>query len=479
MSSYGYKHWVNKAPLRKDFPFTYKLQNYPNSETVNKKDLLLEEHTIEIEVLTTDKASKVQDEIKDVLVKQFNYSKYLNKYSESFKKFPVYNIVINRYSTHKDGKKVSREEEETWYLQAHDFQSDYEFNLVDTPEKLTELLTKYEGAPVGFDTETTGLNPEIDYIVGISLAYEDKKGYYIPVAHDAEFNNFNLGQQAIYDVYDSLTKAEIVFMFNARFDMRMLEYTKGDRFLDTAFIKYNDAQLNAHFADSGIKHLGLKQLETHFLGYARPDLAETLKATGLKTFNFKYINPKLGLFYAAQDAISTLELGKKTYQYYKEFKTSGEIDQKLVYVMMQFENNAVRVDTEFAKVQLEAITNRLEELNQQLYNAVGDVNFNSSAQKATLLQSYGLDTGEITKSGAMATGIPAILEMLDRLKKEGKEYPAWLDLLEERASLDKLSNTFFGRIVEQAEDVSRMRVNYRLGNTATGRLSSGKDTGDF
>jgi DNA polymerase I-like protein with 3'-5' exonuclease and polymerase domains len=42
--------------------------------------------------------------------------------------------------------------------------------------------------------------------------------------------------------------------------------------------------------------------------------------------------------------------------------------------------------------------------------------------------------------------------------------------------LDKLSNTFFGSLLEQLEDNDgRIRINYRLGVTATGRLSSGKE----
>ena len=137
----------------------------------------------------------------------------------------------------------------------------------------------------------------------------------------------------------------------------------------------------------------------------------------------------------------------------------------------------IRVDYDFAREELDRITTRLNELNAEISSSIGNVNLNSGKQREELLRSFNLDTGEKTKSGAMATGMPVIQAMLERMKEEGKTYPKWLELLDERAKLEKLNNTFFGRIVEQAVDTQRLRINYRLGVTATGRLSSGKFTG--
>lgn len=469
--NFVYNHWVPKAAIKQDFPFVYKtakstFEEY--SESTNK---------LSIEIETTVSAAKLKTLIKNKLISSFNYYKYLNKYSKDYKKFEDYHIEIKRYNIEGTGRKATIIIEEHIYLRLTDIVSNYSFNLVPSIEELNNLLTNNKIQIISFDTETTGLNPEEDTIVGVSLALRKGEGYYIPIAHDSSFEEYNLGMEAVELIYEALTKAEVVFMFNARFDMRMLEFAKSSYFLDTSKIKYNDAQLNAHFADPEFRQFGLKYLEKHFLGYDRPDLRQTLSASKIKDFNFKFINPELGLFYAATDAITTLELGLETYKYYKEFGISGDIDQQLVFILMRYENFAGRVDYNFAKEQLSHITNRLKELDIILNKATNNANLNSSKVRMELLQSFNLDTGERTKGGQMATGMPAIQAMLERMKEDGEEYPEWLELLDERAKLEKLNNTFFGRIVEQAKETQRLRINYRLGVTSTGRLSSGKFTG--
>ena len=58
----------------------------------------------------------------------------------------------------------------------------YNLVLVDTIDKLKETLNNDYQA-VGFDTETTGLNPEEDELVGYSYCFDGKTAYYVPVNH--------------------------------------------------------------------------------------------------------------------------------------------------------------------------------------------------------------------------------------------------------------------------------------------------------
>ena len=56
--------------------------------------------------------------------------------------------------------------------------------VVDTPEKLTALSQRLAAAEqIAVDTETTSTDPMLAELVGISLAVEPGKGYYIPVGH--------------------------------------------------------------------------------------------------------------------------------------------------------------------------------------------------------------------------------------------------------------------------------------------------------
>ena len=359
-----------------------------------------------------------------------------------------------------------------WTLLASDFASDYRFTLITTIDKLERVLEDTI-TDIAFDTETTGLNPELNHIVGFSIATEAKRGYYCAVAHAEEYSQYNLGMRALDILYEAFKEAKRVFMFNSRFDMRMYEHDTGHSLQD---VEVYDTQILAHFADPDYKTRDLKSLEKHFLGYHRPDLNVTMKKFNGEDFNFSHIDPTKALFYAAQDAISTFELGLETYQYYKEFGLAGQIDKLLMYRLMKLEERPQRIDIDYLQTQLEAIIPRLNKLNKDIADAIGDVNLNSSKQKEQLLTSFDLDTGKRTKGGGMATGKDDILAMIDRMEKNDEHVPEWLRLFNERAKLEKLSTAFFGSLLEQAtERDGRVRLNYRIGNTATGRLSSGEE----
>ena len=107
----------------------------------------------------------------------------------------------------------------------HDYTLDYDLQCITTIDELKSTLDKYkepEGTYtiMGFDTETTGLNPEEDSIVGYSFAFDDKSGYYVPVNH----LNLALGDEALDLIYDAMLKTKLVLMFNSRFDIRMMEW---------------------------------------------------------------------------------------------------------------------------------------------------------------------------------------------------------------------------------------------------------------
>ncbi len=62
-------------------------------------------------------------------------------------------------------------------------------HIVDTPEKLADLVKKLNQAKIiSFDTETTSTEEMRANIVGISLAIKEGEGYYIPVGHNTGTN---------------------------------------------------------------------------------------------------------------------------------------------------------------------------------------------------------------------------------------------------------------------------------------------------
>lgn len=451
-SGLEYRHWAQVKPKSKDFPFSYELESIKNEDVPYQS------------TITYNSGDNLKEKIYDLLIKVFPYFSLLDEDNYDEK-----NLFSYRYAI----KIVSPEfpDNTSYMVVAKNFKSDYRFTLIKSIEHLEAVLADFK--ILSFDTETTGLNPEEDKIVGISFAKEKKRGYYIPINHDKSFSEFNLGESAVKLFYEKMVKAEVVYMFNSRFDMRMIEFNYD---LDMSKVKAMDAQINAYFADPGYPDHSLKHLEKIFLGYYRPDLSDTLKTSGISTYNTSLIHPYNILFYAAQDSISTLELGLETDKYYREFGISGQVDQMIIYRLMDMENTKLRIDMDYLERELSEIMPRLKELDDKIKAEIGDVNLNSPSQKIKLFESFGIDTGKKTKTGNMATGKEHVEVLIKKFEEQGKKYPTWLGLLNERAKLEKLQSAFFNSLLIQAKmNDGRIRINYRHGNTSTGRFSSGEE----
>lgn len=455
-----YKPYVLKAAEVKDFPFSLiKKEATENEKEIETFEILNEESEKE----------KLNTEIKNFLINNYNF----NRPDQS-----SFVIKINIVNLEEKKKKVVN----SIKVKVKAIPTNYDYVLIKSIDQLKNVLKDVK--KIAFDTETTGLNHETDYMVGYSFSLGNKKGYYVPVKHSVRYNEFNLGNEAIDILYEALVKAELVYMFNSRFDMRVMEYT--DKKYDMSKIKLRDVQVSAWFADPDNRKHSLKELEKHFLGYYRPDFMQVLKnaksTSAAETYNIGLISPENVLFYAAQDALSTFELGEEAEKYYIEFKKSAKIDMHLLYPLMKMENHGIRINTLYLEEQMLYIMPRLKEIDDNLKNNLVNINLNSPKQKAELFKSLGLDTGKKSpKTNQMSTGIKDIEDMIGNLEKKGKanSIPKWLYDLSERSKLEKLQSTFFGSLLEQAKlNNGRVRINYRNTQAATGRLSSGASFDD-
>lgn len=459
-----YGHFVPKARELDDYPLVYSIEELVEEP----KDY------IEVDFMVGQNFSET---IKEALINKFPYVKYLSRFSTSdISEYEVM-LKVNVCSMEQvEGRKTKQKVvNSSGFLRAYDFKSDYQFTLIETQEQadivLNEALEDTENLRVGFDTETTGLNPEVDNLVGISFAFKHKQGYYFPFGH-RDYNN--LDKSVVNQIYSVLKQAKCVYMYNARFDIRVIEYFNPELTFDE--VNFVDTQINTYLADPDWKGGSLKWTETHFLGYKRLDLKDTLKTYGIDSFDTSYLSPYNITFYACQDAISTLELGHKTDVYQAEFKLSGELDQAIILPIMRMENNPVRIDAEYLEEQIVKLREQLEVVDSKIKASIGDINLRSPKQMVALFESFNLDTGVKTKTGAMSVGTEAVNKMIKRYKAEGKAYPSWLTLLERRSKLSILLGTFFEKFYEYVkESGGKARLHYRLGSTATGRFSSGEE----
>jgi DNA polymerase I-like protein with 3'-5' exonuclease and polymerase domains len=177
-----------------------------------------------------------------------------------------------------------------------DYDKNLTYVLIESLEQLKDSFKK--GYVIAWDTETTGLNPTESEIVGFSYTYDGITGYYCPVKHF----DLALGKPALDLFYQSLKDSKLQLLYNARFDIRMMEYSG----YDMSFMYPKDPKTNSSNAlfidvmnqvwlsDTNIPLPSLKSSTLHFLGYQPPKFLETLGDEQ----NFQYVPSKDAYRYA-------------------------------------------------------------------------------------------------------------------------------------------------------------------------------------
>lgn len=168
---------------------------------------------------------------------------------------------------------------------------------------------------ISIDTETTGLDPLQDDIVGICIYTPNEKAAYIPVNHISYITGIRVENQ----LSKSILKEEFeriygldTIMFNSAFDIRFMEqigvklHCTWDCYLASRCLNENEGKGNR----------GLKPLHNK---YVLNDESDAFSFGDLFSgITFDKIPIKTGYIYAAHDAIITYEL----YEYQKPFLTA-------------------------------------------------------------------------------------------------------------------------------------------------------------
>ena len=279
----------------------------------------------------------------------------------------------------------------------------YKLELIEDIDTLKQVLSN-QFDYMSFDTETTGLNQEEIDIVGYSICFDGITSYYIPVWHF----NFGLGEEALDLIYERMCKCKTVFMFNMRYDVRVMEYhgyttlykdivesglseeeiyKKKLELTKKAFIKYDmtkvnsfDVQALVYLVDTNIKFPSLKSSEEWYLGWRGASFEQTVSKAqnenaikldrdgNIKSMNFFYLTPQEAYEYAAVDALGTFLLALKLMPFYYEAKFSGELDIKCLMPLTRFENELTAIDTGLLKTYSVYLDNKIKEVQHRCWN---------------------------------------------------------------------------------------------------------------
>ncbi len=349
------------------------------------------------------------------------------------------------------------------------------FGIQDTAEA-NKFIQEAIDAPkpyIALDSETTGLYPRDGYILGLSLAYDDKKGAYIDTeCFDEET------ERLLQELFDKKT----VIFHNAKFDLAFFEYQ-----FNFKFPKFEDTMLLHYLIDENPGGHGLKELSLKFTPYGDYEkemyawMDQYRKERGIKKdeFNWGMIPFDIMKLYAGMDALCTFLLFEKFVKIKQNPKLNWVYENILIpgcRFLTDIQDNGVPFDRdrlEFSQVKMQndidhAVTEmyknpaikKFEEIQGKPFNP------NSTVQLRKLMFDFlGLNpTGKKTGTGADSTDVEVLTELAQVSPVPG--------LIIDIRQKSKIKNTYLDKIIPQLDRDSRLRTGFNLHTTTSGRLSS-------
>lgn len=372
-----------------------------------------------------------------------------------------------------------------------------EYTVITDAQELTNYIdTCVKNQEVAMDTETTGLDPLSDVLVGLCLYTPGCAGAYVPLNHTSYVTGQKVDNQLDVDIVSKQLQRLVdenvkVIMFNAKFDIRFIR-NQLNVYLDC----YWDCYLASRLMNENEEHKGLKPLHKKYVLDGQGDAFSFDELFKGVTFDKVPINT--GYLYAAHDAVITYELYnyQKQYVWYddsKEFTDRNgmngvswvffNIEMPCVKVVCDMEDIGVMLDSKYAQTLSEKYNNLLKQAEERFYRICDDfgqdldryreeqgvnnkleypINISSSSQIAIMLY----DVLRITppdKKNPRGTGVDILSKM---------EHPVAKAVLEYR-EIKKLLSTYIDKLPQCANPKDgRVHCHFNQYGADTGRFSS-------
>jgi len=331
----------------------------------------------------------------------------------------------------------------------------FDYIAVDTQESLQELSEKIEAEKViVLDTETDGLDPLQNNLVGISFCFADEKCYYFPLQH----SEFSWSKEKLKILLSKL-KDKVLVGHNLKFDLKFLQ--KEISLQDLTFF---DTMVAAYLFQPGKGKISLsdcvfREFETKMIEFE--DVA--------RGKSFAEVPLQEAAKYSCEDVFATQQL----YKIYKPRlekmhlkEVFAEIEMPLILSLIDMETNGVFVDEKILNEQKSSLEKVVGDLEKKIFALAGvEFNLNSPKQmQEVLYKRLKLPAKTKTKTG-FSTSESALEDLVE-------EHEIVRDILEFRTA-NKLLSTYILALPKLINPASgRIHTNFNQTITSTGRLSS-------
>ncbi len=340
-----------------------------------------------------------------------------------------------------------------------------DYRLVNTPEQFEALLSDLARQPeFALDTETTSLSPVDCDLVGISLAWEVGRGYFIPVRSVyGPVLPLDLVRRRLGPLL--LDPARRKIGQNLKYDLIVL----GQAGLPVEGPLF-DTMIAAFVLEPASSSHGLDHLAERLLGHRMIPITDLI-GRGRDQLRMDQVPLEQVAEYAAEDADYTWRLSRL---FEPRLEPAGvaplfaDVEMPLVRVLTDMETAGIAIDVPYLERMGVELAARAEALAAQVHALVGrPFNLDSPKQLAEVL----FDELRFRVVRRTKTTRSTDAETLEALAAE-TGHPIFPLLLEYR-ELQKLRGTYVDALPrERARRTGRIHTSYHQTGTVTGRLSS-------
>ncbi len=342
-----------------------------------------------------------------------------------------------------------------------------EYKVILSEADLDELVTRLKGASeFAIDTETNGLDPLTSDIVGISIAIEPHKAYYIPIYHAYIGAPAQLPLELIIRKLKPILEDPNIGKIgqNIKYDLQVLRHYD----IELSGITF-DTMIAGYVLNPSSRGYNLDNLAMTLLDHKMIPI-EDLIGKGKDQISLSEVEIERVCNYSCEDADITLQLKNIMEPKLKQSELEGVfkgIELPLISVLADMEMIGVKIDTEWLNKLSIDLSKQLDDLTKEIYSLAGqEFNINSTQQLGEILFSkLKLPTGKKTKTGYSTNEAE-----LKRLSDAGYELPS--KILQYR-TIAKLKSTYVDALPASINPkTGRVHTSFNQAVTETGRLSS-------
>jgi len=341
------------------------------------------------------------------------------------------------------------------------------YELINSEGALDKIIKAASKSKViAIDTETTGLDYMDADLVGVSMAYEAGKAFYIPFGHEKQEVSQLKEKIVLEKLKPFLEKAQNkIIGQNIKFDRNILARYG----ININSIK-NDTMMMSYVLDASATRHNLDALSSYYLNH-KTSTFEEVAGKGVKQVTFDKVPLDLATNYAAEDADITLRLYEVLEPKLNSIKSlkklMEDIEIPLIEVLSDMEQNGTLLNSKILASQSKDLESRIKKLEKLAYEIAGE-EFNLGSTKQ--LREIFFDKLNYRVIKKTPGGQPSTDEKV--LQELSEEYELPKVLLEHR-TLSKLKSTYTDKLPGQiSSNTGKVHTSFHQAVTTTGRLSS-------